>query len=354
MVTSAQNTATASGSYPRDTARMMLAVVQHRYGTDPQKVLRLATVRSPGLDDEQVFVRVHAASVDRGTWHIMTGLPYPIRLAGFGVSSPKFLNPGRSFAGTVVAVGAQVDSFTPGQEVFGICASSFAEYACASPTKLALKPSNTSFEHAAAVPVSGVTALQAVRDHARVQAGQHVLVVGASGGVGSFAVQIAKAAGATVTGVCGPGNVDHVRALGADHVIDYTTSDFATDDPRTLYDAIIDTGGNSSLSRLRAVLKRDGVLVIVGGETSGRLLGGSGRALRARMLSPFVSHKLGTFVASENAADLTALAALLEAGHLTPVVDRSYPLVDAPAAVSHLVNGRGGGKTVIRVHPATA
>jgi NADPH:quinone reductase-like Zn-dependent oxidoreductase len=287
--------------------------------------------------------------VDRGTWHIMSGLPYPIRLAGFGLRRPKYGNPGRSLAGTVEAVGAGVTGFAPGDEVFGMSTSTFAEYAVARTDKLAPKPRNLSFDQAAAVPVSGLTALQAVRDHGRIQAGEKVLIIGASGGVGSFAVQIAKAFGAEVTGVCGTAKVDLVRSLGADAVLDYTRTDFA--DGGSRYDVILDMGGNARLSRLRRALTPRGRLIIVGGETDGRLLGGSSRQIRAQLLSPFIGQKLCTFVASENATDLIALRDLIEAGAITPAIERTYPLAQAPAAIRHLMNGQARGKLVISVSP---
>jgi NADPH:quinone reductase-like Zn-dependent oxidoreductase len=218
--------------------------------------------------------------------------------------------------------------------------------------KLVRKPANLSFDQAAAVPVSGGTALQAVRDHGRVQAGERVLIIGASGGVGSFAVQIAKEAGASVTAVCSAAKVDMVRVLGADSVIDYTREDFADGGDR--YDVVLDIGGNARLSRLRRVLTPRGRLIIVGGETDGRLLGGSGRQIRAQLLSPFVSQKLGTFVASENAADLSALSDLIEAGKITPAIDRTYPLAESPAAIRHMLDGHARGKLVISISPRTA
>jgi NADPH:quinone reductase-like Zn-dependent oxidoreductase len=329
----------------------MTALVQDRYGSAPEGLFRLAEIDRPTVSDDEVLVRVHAASVDRGTWHIMAGLPYPIRLAGFGLRRPKYANPGRSLAGTVEAVGGGVAGFAPGDGVFGMSTGTFAEYAAARPGKLAPKPATLSFDQAAAVPVSGCTALQAVRDHGRVRAGQKVLIIGASGGVGSFAVQIATAFGAEVTGVCSTANVDMVRSLGADAVIDYTCEDFAAGGNR--YDVILDIGGNARLSRLRRVLTPRGRLVIVGGETRGRLLGGSGRQIRAQLLSPFVRQQLGTFVASENAADLGALRELIEAGTLAPAIDRSYPLAEAPAAIRHLLDGHARGKLVISVPPRT-
>jgi NADPH:quinone reductase-like Zn-dependent oxidoreductase len=328
------------------TAPTMTAIVQDAYGADARDVLRLAEVARPPISAEEVLVRVRAASVDRGTWHIMAGLPYPIRLAGFGLRAPKPLNPGRSVAGVVESVGAQVTAFAAGDEVYGTCEGSFAEFAAASPRRLATKPAGLTFEQAAAVPVSGLTALQAVRDQGRVRAGQRVLVIGAAGGVGSFAVQIAKAYGAEVTGVCRTAKMDVVRGLGADHVVDHTSGDFAGGER---YDVIVDTGGNRPLSVLRRALTPRGRLVLVGGETGGRLLGGSERSIRALLLSPFVGQKLGTFIASENAADLAVLRDLVEAGDVRPAVDQTYALSDAAAAVSHVQDGRARGKVVVAI-----
>ncbi|MGZ4345091.1 MAG: NAD(P)-dependent alcohol dehydrogenase, partial [Solirubrobacteraceae bacterium] len=260
---------------------------------------------------------------------------------------PKNPNPGRSLAGTVEAVGGGVTGLQPGDEVFGIGDGSFAEYARARAGKLALKPANLSFEQAAAVPVSGLAALQAVRDHGRLQAGQQVLIVGASGGVGTFAVQIAKAFGAEVTGVCSTAKVDAVRALGADQVVDYTRDDFADGERR--YDVILDIGGNRRLSDLRRALTARGTLVIVGGETDGRWLGGTDRQLRALLLSAFVGQKLGTFITSENAEDLMVLRELIESGAVAPAIDRAYPLSEVAAAIRYLLNGHAQGKIVITV-----
>jgi NADPH:quinone reductase-like Zn-dependent oxidoreductase len=323
----------------------MWAIVQDQYGSAAEDVLRLECTARPSMGADEVLVHVRAASVDRGTWHIMSGLPYPIRAAGFGLRAPKALNPGRSLAGTIASTGRDVIEFAPGDEVFGTCQGSFAEYACARPSRLALKPANLSFEQAAAVPVSGLTALQAVRDHGHVSPGEHVLVVGASGGVGTFAVQIAKAFGAEVTGVCGTAKTDLVRALGADHVVDYTHEDFTHGERR--YDVILDTGGNRRLSDLRRALTPRGRLVLVGGETGGRWLGGSERSIRALLFSPLVRQKLATFVASENAADLMVLRHLIEAGQVTPAVDRTYPLSEVAAAVSYMQEGCARGKLVI-------
>jgi NADPH:quinone reductase-like Zn-dependent oxidoreductase len=341
----------ATPSAPTVTAgTTMTAVVQDRYGSQPADVLRLTEIDKPTIAADQVLVRVHASSVDRGTWHIMAGLPYPIRLAGFGIRRPKHANPGRSLAGTVEAIGAEVTGFAPGDEVFGIGAATFAEYAVAGTGTLAPKPVNLTYDQAATVPVSGMTALQAVRDHGRVQAGEKVLIIGASGGVGSFAVQIAKASGAEVTGVASTSKLGLVRSLGADHVLDYTSRDFADGGHR--FDVILDIGGNAHLSQLRRALTPRGRLVIVGGETDGRLLGGSGRQIRATLLSPFVSQTLGTFIAKENAADLTALAELIEGGNLAPAIDRTYPVAETAAAIRHLLDGRALGKLAVSVSPA--
>ncbi|MDQ3641108.1 MAG: NAD(P)-dependent alcohol dehydrogenase [Actinomycetota bacterium] len=324
----------------------MKAVVQDAYGSAPEDVLRFAEVARPPMGDEEILVRVRAASVDRGTWHVMSGLPYPMRLAGFGLRRPKALNPGRSVAGTVESVGKDVTGFKPGDEVYGAAEGVFAEYAVARAGRLALKPANLSFEQAAAVPISGMTALQAVRDQAQVEAGHRVLIIGASGGVGTFAVQIAKAFGAEVTGVSSTAKMDLVRAVGADHAVDYTQEDFADGEH---YDAILDMGGNRRLSHLRRALTPDGRLVIVGGETGGRWIGGFDRGIRAQLLSPFVGQKLGSLMASENSEDLIALRDLLEAGTIASAIDRTYPLSDVPAAIRHLIDGHARGKVVITV-----
>ena len=327
------------------TPETMQAIVQDVYGTVPEEVLRLDVVERPAVEDDEILVRVAAAGVDRGTWHLMAGLPYLVRAVGFGLRSPKERVPGLDVAGTVEAVGRSVTGFEPGDEVFGIAGGSFAEYAVASPDKLAPKPAALSFEQAAAVPVSGLTALQGLRDQAGLEAGQTVLIVGASGGVGTYAVQIAKALGAEVTGVCSTAKVAMVRALGADHVIDYSEADFADGGHR--YDAILDIGGNRSLSDLRRALAPDGRLVIVGGEEGGRWFGGIDRQLRAVLVSPLVSQKLGTFVSSENAEDLTTLADLVESGEIEPAVDRTYPLREAASAMRHLIDGQARGKVVL-------
>ena len=246
----------------------MKAIVRETYGSPD--VLKHRDIDIPEIEDDEVLIRVHAAGVDRGVWHLMTGLPYPIRLAGYGLRAPKNPVIGSDVSGVVEAVGKDVSRFQPGDEVFGIGKGTFAEYACALQDKLAPRPANLTFEQAAVVAISGLPALQALRDHGRVEPGQEVLVIGASGGVGTYAVQIAKAFGARVTGVCSTQKVGMVRSIGADHVIDYTREDFAEGDQR--YDLILDIGGNSSLARLRRALSPDGTLVITGGEGKGRWL----------------------------------------------------------------------------------
>ena len=328
---------------PATSPGTMRAVVQDTYGE--ADVLRLAEIDRPTIEDDEVLVRVHAAGVDQGAWHLMTGLPYPIRLAGFGFRAPRARVRGRKLAGRVKAVGRAVTGFRPGDEVLGIGEGCFAEYAVAPANKVVAKPAGVSFREAAAIGISATTALQAVRDQGRVQPGQQVLVIGASGGVGTFAVQIAKAFGAVVTGVCSTGKVDLVRSLGADAVVDYRREDVTAGGGR--FDVILDTGGNTPLRRLRRVLAPQGTLVIVGAETGGRVLGGLDRQLRAMLLNPFTSQRLGSFIATENAADLSALVELIEAGKVTPAVDRAFPLAETPAAVRYLRAGEARGKVVI-------
>ncbi len=324
----------------------MKAIVQDEYG-EVDDVLRLEEIDKPEIGADEVLVRVHAAGVDRGVWHVMTGLPYPIRLAGYGLRAPKTPVPGMDVAGVVEAVGKDVTRFRFGDEVFGVAKGSFAEYARAPENKLAPKPANLTFEQAAAVAISGLTALQALRDGGKVQPGQRVLIIGASGGVGSYAVQLAKAFGAHVTGVCSTTKVDMVRSIGADQVIDYTRDDFAEGEQR--YDLILDIGGNSSLSRLRHALTPKGTLTIVGGETGGRWLGGYDRMLRAPLVSTFVGQKLGALVSSENHEDMLVLKELIEAGKVTPAIDRTYPLSEASKAIRHVEEGHARGKVVITV-----
>jgi NADPH:quinone reductase-like Zn-dependent oxidoreductase len=335
----------AQGGPPQQTAAMQ-AVVQDRYG-EAGEVLRLEEIARPVIGDGDVLLRVHAVGLDRGVWHLMTGLPYPVRMAGYGIRAPRTRVPGREVAGCIEAVGKDVRAFQVGDEVFGIAEGALAGYACARPEKLASRPENLTAAQAAAVSVSALTALQAVRDHGHVQTGQQVLVIGASGGVGTFAVQIAKAFGAEVTGVCSTPKTDMVRAIGADHVIDYTQAGIA--DEARHYDVIIDTGGNRPLGELRRALTPRGTLVIVGGETGGRWLGGFDRGLRAPVLSRFVPQELATFMCSENSADLQVLAELVESGKVAPVIDRTYPLSQTAEAIRYMQEGHARGKVVITI-----
>jgi NADPH:quinone reductase-like Zn-dependent oxidoreductase len=337
---------TATQDRPSEETATMQAIVQDRYG-EAGDVLRLEETGRPAVGDGEVLLRVHAAGVDRGVWHLMTGLPYPVRFAGYGIRAPKTRVRGREVAGRVEAIGKDVTTFQVGDEVFGIAEGAFAGYACAQPGKLAHRPENLTAVQAAAVSVSALTALQAVRDHGHVQAGQKVLVIGASGGVGTFAVQIAKAYGAEVTGVCSTTKMDLVQSIGADHVIDYTRAGIA--DGALRYDVIIDTGGNRPLRQLRGALTPRGTLVIVGGETGGRWLGGFDRGLRAPVLSRFVGQQLATVMCSENAADLLVLAELIESGKVTPVIDKTYPLSQAPDAIRYMQEGHARGKVVITI-----
>src|SRR5215217_7484904 len=323
----------------------MKAIVRDTYGSPD--LLELREIDIPEIADEEVLVHVHAAGVGRDVWHVMAGLPYPIRLAGYGFRAPKNPLIGSDMAGVVEALGKDVSRFHPGDEVFGIGKGSYAEYVGAQEDKLVPKPANLTFEQAAVLAIMGSTALQALRDQGKVEPGQEVLIIGASGGVGTYAVQIAKAFGAHVTGVCSTAKVEMVRSIGADHVIDYTQEDFAEGEQR--YDLILDIGGNSSLARLRRALASRGTLVIVGGEGGGRWLGGLDRQLRATMLSPFVGQKLGTFVSTPNREDLLVLKELIESGKVTPVIDRTYPLAEVPEAIRYLEGGHAKGKVLITV-----
>lgn len=335
---------------------LMRAIAGDRYGAPD--VLELRTMERPVPADDQVLIEVEAAGVDRGVWHLVTGLPYIVRLAGFGVTRPKQPVPGMDVSGRVVAVGSAVRRFRVGDDVFGIGTGTFAEYAVADEAKLAHRPAGVGADAAAVTAISGLTALQALRDVGWVRRGDRVLVLGAAGGVGSFAVQLARHMGARVTGVASGPKLDLVRSLGAERAIDYTTTDAL--DGSQLYDVIIDTGGRRPIRRLRKALARRGTLVIVGGEDGGRVTGGFGRQLRALALSPFVRQRLATFVSTERGADIEQLAELLATGELCPIVDRSYALEDAPAAIVDLAGGRIRGKAVICVsgppaqHPASA
>jgi NADPH:quinone reductase-like Zn-dependent oxidoreductase len=327
------------------TLTTMRAVVQDKYGKDAADVLRLEQIDRPEIGHEEVRVRVRSASVHIGDWHVMSGLPYLLRIVGFGLRTPKLRVRGMDVAGTVEKVGQNVTQFKAGDEVFGTCNGSFADYAATAQDTLAVKPRNLSHEQAAAVPTSAVAALQALRDAGSIASGQRVLLVGASGGVGLFAVQIAKALGADVTGVCGTAKVDLVRSVGADHVIDYTREDFTKNSER--FDLVLDMGGNRSLSQLRRVLRPGGILVSVGSEEGNRWVGGRGW-IQAMLLSRFVP-SLRPLVSNPNQADLQALTELIEAGKITPVIDKTYPLEQVSEAIRYLTAGHAKGKIIITV-----
>ncbi|WCN79658.1 NAD(P)-dependent alcohol dehydrogenase [Micromonospora sp. LH3U1] len=325
----------------------MKAIVQDSYG--PTDVLHLRDIDQPAVNDEEVLVQVRAAGVDPGVWIFMTGRPYLARLAA-GLRRPRVPVRGRDLAGVVAAVGARVTRFRPGDEVYGTCLrGSYAEFASAPERRLARKPANVSFAQAAAAPVSAMTALRAVRDSGAVRRGHRVLVIGASGGVGSHAVQIAKAYGATVTAVCTPARAAFVRSLGADDILDYTSEEVDRDGP--IYDVVIDTGGDRPVSLLRRALTPHGTLALVGGTyTKGPVLSGYDRQMfRAPLLSLFVGQRLRSVSAVERTEDLNELGTLIESGALTPAVDRTYPLSQAADAIRHLRNGHPAGKIVVTI-----
>jgi NADPH:quinone reductase-like Zn-dependent oxidoreductase len=326
-----------------DKENFMKAIVYHRYGSPD--VIELEEIDTPVPEDNQVLVRAHAASVNPLDWHRMRGQPYVMR-ASEGLAKPKNNGLGADVAGRVEAVGKNVTQFQPGDEVFGMSIRTLAEYVSVSEDGLVLKPANLTFEQAAAVPVGAISALQGLRNRGQIQPGQRVLINGASGGVGTFAVQIAKSFGAEVTGVCSTRNVAMVRSIGADQVIDYTKEDFSKGEQ--LYDLILDCVGNRSLRAFRRVLKPKGLLVVVGGG-HGRWLGPLGLIIRAVLLSPLVSQKLTTFLAKRSKDDLQFLKELIEAGTVTPVIDRRYPLSEVPEAIRYLEEGHAQGKVVITV-----
>ena len=319
----------------------MQAIVQDSYGTTD--ALKLGDVDKPQIDDNEVLVRVRAASIHLGDWILMTGSPFVMRLAT-GLRRPKNRVPGTDVAGTVERVGGDVKGLRPGDEVFGWCAGAFAEYARAGEDQFIKKPANLSFAQAAAVGVSASTALQLLRDDGKVQRGQKVLINGASGGVGTFAVQIAKAFGAEVTGVTSTKNVDLVHSIGADHVIDYTRDDFTAGAER--YDLILDNVGNHSMARNRRALTPTGILISNGG---GHADGKLGRTVRAMLVSMFVRQQAGPTVKTQNHDDLVELKSLVEAGKVTPVIDRAYPLTETPEAIGHVATGHARGTVVITV-----
>lgn len=334
----------------------MKAIVQEKYGA-PDEVLGLREIDKPAVKDGAVLIRVCASAAAGDDWHLVRGLPYAARMAT-GLFKPKNRIPGRDVAGVVEAVGKNVTRFKPGDEVFGWCEGAFAEYAAVPADALALKPANLTLAEAAVVPISAFTALQALRDKGRIQPGQKVLIVGASGGVGTFAVQLAKALGAEVTGVCSTKNVELVRALGADHVVDYTREDFTAGAQR--YDLIVDMVGNRSISACRRALAAAGTLVMVGSSglsaKPGQRLGwldrcfmGVHRWIKALVLSPFVRHTLKPCVHVDSQEDLTALKELIEAGKVRPVISATYPLGKVHDAIRHFAAGHARGKVVIAV-----
>jgi NADPH:quinone reductase-like Zn-dependent oxidoreductase len=323
----------------------MKAIVQDKYGT--ADVLELRDVEKPQPGDDELLIRVQAAGVDPGVWHLMTGLPYLVRVMGFGLRRPKIRIRGTDAAGIVEAAGKNVVRLKPGDQVYGTCDGSFAEYACAKAERLAPKPTNLSFEQAAAVPVSGMTALHGLRDAGKLRPEQKVLIIGAAGGVGTHAVQLAKAFGAVVTGVCSTSKAELVRAIGADEVIDYTREDFTEGTRR--FDLILDTAGRRPLSQLRRILTPQGTLVIVGGEGGDRWLGGFQRQIFAPLRSRFTEQKLLGLISKERQQDLLTLKAWIEEGKLTPVIDRAFPLGEAPQAIRYLEQGRARGKVVVTV-----
>jgi NADPH:quinone reductase-like Zn-dependent oxidoreductase len=329
----------------------MKAIVNHVYG--PPGVLQLEDVDTPVTRGDEVLVRVLSAAVNPGDWDVLHGRPYVLRLTT-GLRRPRNKVLGLAIAGRVEAVGGNVSEFGPGDEVYaGIGKGGFAEYACVPEAALAPKPANLTFEQAAAVPVAGTTALQALRDIGRVQPGQKVLVNGASGGVGTFAVQIAKASGAVVTGVCSTTNVDLVRSIGADHVIDYTQEDFTRNGQQ--YDLIFDNVGNRTLSELRRALAPRGTLIPNSNKGSGRWLGGFlRRAVQALVVSPFVSQRLRPFAATDKREDLVVLTRLIESGTVTPVLDTTYPLTEVAEALSHYGAGHARGKVIITMKQSEA
>ena len=323
----------------------MKAVVYTDYGSPD--VLEIRDIKKPVPNDDQILIKVRAASINPLDWHFMRGTPSLMRMMGVGLRKPKSPRLGVDMAGQVEAVGKNVTQFKTGDEVFGGKTGAFAEYVCSSGKSLALKPANLTFEQAASVPIAGITALQGLRDKGHVQPGQKVLINGASGGVGTFAVQIAKSLGAEVTGVCSTRNLDLVRSLGADHVIDYTKEDFTKGDER--YDVILDNVGNQPLAGFRQALKPNGICVMIGGggPNDGGVIGPMGRPIHALLLSPFVSQKMGMFMADLTKEDMSILRDLMQTGKVTPVIDRTYPLSQIAEAIRYLEAGHARGKVVI-------
>ena len=319
----------------------MKAVVYYNYGSPD--VLKCEEIEKPTAGDNEVLIKVRAASVNPFDWHFMRGTPYIVRIQA-GLRKPKVTRLGVDVAGQVEAVGRNVTQFKPGDEVFGACRGAFAEYACTSESALVMKPDNVTFEQAASAPVAAFTALQGLRDKGQIQPGQKVLINGAAGGVGTFAVQIAKWFGADVTGVCSTRNADMVRSIGADRVIDYTQEDFAKSGQR--YDLFFDCVGNHSLLACRRVLNPKGIYIVVGGP-DGRWLGPLARVIKTLVLSRFVSQNLVMFLARRSKEDLTIMHELMKAGKVTPVIDKRYKLSEVPEAIRYLEEGHARGKVVI-------
>jgi NADPH:quinone reductase-like Zn-dependent oxidoreductase len=333
--------------YSAAPANSMKAIVYCDYGVAN---LKLQEVEKPTPADDQLLVRVRAASVNPLDWHYVEGTPYLMRAMGVGMRKPKETRLGVDFAGTVEAVGKNVTQFKPSDEVFGGRTGAFAEYVCVRESRaVALKPASVTFEQAASVPIAGITALQGLRDKAKVQPGQKVLINGASGGVGTFAVQIAKSYGVDVTGVCSTRNVDLVRSLGADHLIDYTKEDFTKGDQR--YDVILDNVANHSLSDCRRVLNPKGTYVLIGGGGANEqgLIGPLSKPIKAKLLSLFVSQKMGMMLAQLNHNDLAFLADMMQSGKIKPVIDRTYKLSEVPDAIRYVEQGHARGKVIIAV-----
>ena len=332
------------------TSERMRAVTQDRYGDSG--VLRVESIDRPTIGARDVLIEVHAAGIDRGTEHLMTGTPYLVRLAGFGLTKPKNAVLGLDVAGRVVATGADVTRFRVNDEVFGIARGSFAEFAAASEDKLVLKPAGLTFEQAAASAVSGLTALQALTDVGRLEPGQRVLVIGASGGVGTFAVQLAKALGARVDGVAGTRNLALVRTLGADHVFDHRHTGLEEIDGP--YDLVLDIGGRNPIRKLRRLLTTTGTLVIVGGENGNRITGGIGRQLRAMALSPFIGQRLVAFISTEHHSIIGRLAEHLASGEVVPAIGGRFTLDGTAEAMEQMKTGRASAKSVIVVRPSVS
>jgi NADPH:quinone reductase-like Zn-dependent oxidoreductase len=323
----------------------MKAIVQGRFG--PPDVLQLADTDLPEVGADDVLVRVHAAALNPADWHILRGDPLVARLMGLGLTKPKARVAGIDAAGVVAAAGANVRRLRNGDEVLGFCRGAFAEYACATADLVVPKPPSLNFEQAAAVPIAATTALRGIRDAGEVKAGQRVLVNGAGGGVGTYAVQIAAALGAEVTGVCSTRNVELVRSIGAAHVVDYTTEDFT--DGRARYDVILDNVSSLPLTRLRGALTPRGTLVLNGGGSPGHVFGPVAGILRAVVANVFVSQRLRPLPSRQNREELLAVTGLIEDGKLTPVVDRAYPLADTVEGLRHVEQGHARGKVVVTV-----